>query len=414
VRLGTCVLGEGLFEKEEYSRLLHLGVAHAPVCSSFFRLMSVRMQKRDHLLHFERHGSLAAALLVWGWVYVSAFALSFLPQITIFRGHLSLASNAYRGTSLVERLETLFYHWDTLHYIGLSRNGYHQGSNTLAFFPGWPWLLSVLPQHSRLEQALLATLVNFLLIGLFIVFWKKIFARFSKDANVIYLLLYPTSVFFVAPYPESFFLACGGMALFFALETRPWPLFFSLALFIVTKHAAIVMALSIPLWALLCRRALVAAACAGYACGAGVIFVFYYCVAGDPLAWLYAQAAWHRHLDHPLTLFFQLQGRSTDLVLYLLFLFVAPLGLARDARSASLRNSCDEVLVFLYTAALFVPLWFGSSPQALYRIIVLGTPSLFLLPSFQGCPRRRGALIALLLVLNLSYTYRFISGLHLP
>ncbi len=371
------------------------------------------MQKCDHLLNFERHGSLSAALLLWGWVYVSAFALSFLPKIQIFRGQWSLESNAYLGKSFVERIETLFYHWDTIHYIGLSRDGYQKGSETLAFFPGWPWLLSLLPQHSRLAQALLATLLNFLLMWLFLFVWKKIFERFSKGEHFIYLLMYPTSVFFVAPYPESLFLACGGMAVFFALETRTWPLFFSLALFILTKHAAIVMALSIPLWALLFRRKIVAASCAGYAFGAGLIFLFYYRVAGDPLAWLHAQASWHRHLDHPLTLVLNLQGRATDLVLYLLLLFIAPVGLARYAGAAYLRKSFDEVLVFLYTAALFVPLWFGSSPQALYRIIVLGTPSLFLLPSFKGYPRRRGALMALLLVLNLHCTYRFIAGLRL-
>src|SRR6266699_2853825 len=165
--------------------------------------MRVLIQKPNHLLPLERHASLAAALLVWGWVYISSFVLSFLPKITIFRGQLSLESNAYLGTSFVERIETLFYHWDTIHYIGLSRDGYQKGSVTLAFFPGWPWLLSLLPQQSQLEQALLATLLNFLLIWLFIFFWKKIFERFSKGDNFIYLLLYPTSVFFVAPYPES-------------------------------------------------------------------------------------------------------------------------------------------------------------------------------------------------------------------
>ena len=150
--------------------------------------MRVLMQKRDHLLTFERHGSLSAALLLWGWVYVSAFVLSFLPKIQIFRGQLSLESNAYLGKSFVERIETLFYHWDTIQYIGLSRDGYQKGSETLAFFPGWPWLLSLLPKQSRLEQALLATLLNFLLMWLFLFVWKKIFERFSKGEHFIYLL----------------------------------------------------------------------------------------------------------------------------------------------------------------------------------------------------------------------------------
>ncbi len=132
-----------VYEKPTGRSLWLLGLV---ALRELLRFMRVLMQKRDHLLTFERHGSLSAALLLWGWVYVSAFVLSFLPKIQIFRGQLSLESNAYLGKSFVERIETLFYHWDTIQYIGLSRDGYQKGSETLAFFPGWPWLLSLLPK----------------------------------------------------------------------------------------------------------------------------------------------------------------------------------------------------------------------------------------------------------------------------
>jgi|GEM_PF-1899371 len=362
---------------------------------------------------------LVIALAAWMWIWATGLAASYLPRVSLLRGEWKTSPSPFVGQELWARVTQIFYRADVEHYVRLAREGYRADDSSLVFFPGWPYLLGLLPGAPEI-QALQASLLNlgFLILGIWA--WQRLANHLAAPRSMWLIAFYPTSVFYAAAYPEAAFLALTGLAAWSLVQDRPRMAAFALALLVSTKHAGLPVATGLVGWALLFRRQAFPLALAGFLVGAIGVLSFYQSVAGDPFAWLHAQAAWNRHLSGPWGIVGDLYGKPVELVLYLALLFCAPVLYARRAwwswRVHDRAQLERDFLALAIVVPIFVPLWFGSSTQSLYRIVLLGTPALFLLePLFEL--RRRWALWSLAvlwLVLNLSATYRFATGLYLP
>lgn len=127
-----------------------------------------------------------------------------------------------------------FSRWDAEWYLDIAKHGYHyeEGrglrANT-AFFPLYPALIAVLarPFGDRDVTYLLAGLAIShlsLLIGLaFLAALIRLeFDSETAARSILYLLVFPTTLFFSAVYTESLFLALSVIAFYCARRERWW------------------------------------------------------------------------------------------------------------------------------------------------------------------------------------------------
>ena len=141
------------------------------------------------------------------------------------------------ATSLSSRsywLLNSFSRWDAEWYLDIAKNGYHykegrgRAANT-AFFPLYPTLIAALaaPFGDRDATYLFAGLAISqlsLLIGLA---FLAALIRLEFDAetaarSILYLLVFPTTLFFSAVYTESLFLALSVIAFYCARRKLWW------------------------------------------------------------------------------------------------------------------------------------------------------------------------------------------------
>lgn len=130
---------------------------------------------------------------------------------------------------LAEGFVDIWARWDALHFFAVAEHGYTgagSGPYDTAFFPGFPLALrggialGLAPVVAGLLVSAIASLVAFAFL----------FQLAEHDAGrgagrraVLYLALFPTAVFLVAPYSEALFLAGAIPAFLFARRGR-WTL----------------------------------------------------------------------------------------------------------------------------------------------------------------------------------------------
>jgi hypothetical protein len=104
-------------------------------------------------------------------------------------------------------LDEVFDRWDVVHFLTIATEGYSQ-PRLIAFFPGWPMLISVssmLPGSSALAiGTLLALLASAAATA-------ALYRMYGTPAAVAWLLA-PTAVFTMVPYSESVFCAAAFWA----------------------------------------------------------------------------------------------------------------------------------------------------------------------------------------------------------
>lgn len=102
--------------------------------------------------------------------------------------------------------------FDGIHYINIAEYSY---TNQARFFPLFPLLMSVLPSEFMLRLLLVNTLF---FLALFV--FKKLieidFPNIISKKVILYLLLFPTSFFFVSIYSEGLFLLLTLSAFYLA------------------------------------------------------------------------------------------------------------------------------------------------------------------------------------------------------
>jgi hypothetical protein len=118
--------------------------------------------------------------------------------------------------------------YDAVQFEDIAQHGYEGASSdpdSTAFFPLFPIAIRMVSAAgvSTVAAGLLIAAVGSLVAGVFLYrLAQDAFGEAAGSRAVLYLMLFPTAVFLVAPYSESLFLA-GAVPAFFYARRDQWP-----------------------------------------------------------------------------------------------------------------------------------------------------------------------------------------------
>jgi len=200
---------------------------------------------------------------------------------------------------------------DALWFLRIATSGYRVGDNSAAFFPLYPLavrITSLVVGDRPLLASLLVSNGSFFLALLLLhdLTARELSERVART-TIVYLAVFPTSFFFLAPYSESTFLLLSVATFWFARRDR-WALAaLAGALAALTRSIGIVLAPSLVAMAFERPRRGGGSPWGRVVAGASVLLgplaylAWWGLARGDALAPLDAQANWQRELASPLT-----------------------------------------------------------------------------------------------------------------
>lgn len=138
--------------------------------------------------------------------------------------------------------------WDALHFLSIAESGYGPevvGGNAPAFFPLFPLAVRVVSAAGiePLHAGILVSFVSTFVASAYLYRLAQLHG-FDGDRSIVYLLLFPTGVFLVAPYTEALFLACAVPAFYYAQE-RAWPAALFTAIAVGTRTVGLFVLLGV-------------------------------------------------------------------------------------------------------------------------------------------------------------------------
>jgi Dolichyl-phosphate-mannose-protein mannosyltransferase len=231
----------------------------------------------------------AAAIFAFAW---------FQPNRHPLADRWDVAANHDLGWAL-----DIWARWDSGWFLRIAENGYATlPSDAAAFFPLYPALVGVFGRALAGHYVLAGTLVSLAAaLVSFVLLYRLAEPRMGADGArraVLYLAVFPTTLFLQAVYSESLFLALA-LGAFLAAERRRWPVAGALAgLALLTRSTGIALlpALVLLAWRAPDRKH----AFAGLAL-APALFAIYplmlWNAVGDPFAFARAQGTWNRELS---------------------------------------------------------------------------------------------------------------------
>lgn len=250
-----------------------------------------------------------------------AFALAATQAATFsiaFIANLLFTPYRLRGFAMPfkhQKVAEIFAAWDSGWYFDIARRGYYftaDGQSSIAFFPLYPMLMRVVAwPFGGTDKAIwlggiVVSCAAFALALLALHrFTEKVFGdREVARRAVLYLAIFPFSLFFTRVYAESVFLLTTVLAVSRASDGQWWRAGMWGALATLARPNGILIALPLALLALggrpptrvLASRftalLLIPVALASYC-------AYVYTLSGDPLGWLSAQSQWDYSLGHP-------------------------------------------------------------------------------------------------------------------
>lgn len=139
---------------------------------------------------------------------------------------------------VLKGLDILIVPWanfDGVHYLNIAFHGY---TNQARFFPLFPIILKIF-SDPLIISVILVSVIFFLALY----FFKKLialdFPQKRADNTIIYLLVFPTSFFFVAIYSEGLFLLLALLAFYFARKKMWFLSIIFASLLMVTRFVGI-------------------------------------------------------------------------------------------------------------------------------------------------------------------------------
>jgi len=116
-----------------------------------------------------------------------------------------------------------WFRWDTVHYVGIAENGYDSQPLYTVWPPLYPILIKIF--STLFKPSLLAAMVasNLFLIIAITLFLKLITDLFNEKIAkecLFFLLLFPTSLYLIAPYTESIFLALSLTVIYASIKKK--------------------------------------------------------------------------------------------------------------------------------------------------------------------------------------------------
>jgi mannosyltransferase PIG-V len=210
-------------------------------------------------------------------------------------------------------LVTAWERFDALWFLRIATGGYVNGDGSAVFFPLYPLLIRglspALGGHPLAAALVISHLATF---GSMVVLYFLTAGEFDEPVarrTVLYLAVFPTSFFLLAPYSESLYLFLVLLALWAARRGR-WEIAgLAGAGGSATRNLGILLVLPLAMEAVhqarerrsgrvLARGLLWSAVAAG---GALAYMAFWQGLAGDALAPLHQQVNWQREASFPLT-----------------------------------------------------------------------------------------------------------------
>ncbi len=227
-----------------------------------------------------------------------------LTTLLLLDGRLNPARAAWDTPRLHElgSVIDVWARWDSNWYLRIAEDGYSWPSSTPAFFPLYPLLVGGLGRILAGNYVLAGVAVSLAAGAIaFVLLHRLALVRTGPaDAHraVLYLALFPTSLFLGAVYSESLFLALAiGTFLLAERQRLGWAaVVAALAVLTRSQGLALVPALAVLGWREPDRRrtlAVLVVPVAAFLAYPVVLAVWI----GHPLAFLDAQDLWERHLS---------------------------------------------------------------------------------------------------------------------
>jgi hypothetical protein len=303
--------------------------------------------------------------------------------------------------------------WDALHFFTVAEHGYsgpNAGPFGTAFFPGFPLALRALsavglsPVAAGLLVSAAASLVAFAYLHKLA---EHDVGRGSGRRAVLYLALFPTSVFLIAPYSEALFLA-GAIPAFHLARRGRWVLSgVPAAVAVATRFAGLFLLFGLALEFLRQRaagRPRARDAAAGLALGAVPLLAyagFLAATKGSALRFFADQRlGWGRELTDPVSAFLSTwntwagaQYPSNWLFAWRLEIVAAMAGVALVAWAIAKREWGYAGYMGAMMAALLLSTWYFSIPRMLLSLF---PAVLFLAEVTRGRPAAHELTLALL------------------
>jgi hypothetical protein len=242
---------------------------------------------------------------------LASMAVAFFVNLTFEPAMVRGFSMPFASAKFME----IFAAWDSGWYWDIALRGYYfrpDGPSSLAFFPLYPMLtrLAAAPFGGGPGATWIAgILVAFLAYVCALIAIHRLAARVlgSREAarrTVLYIVVFPWSIFFTQVYSESVFLLTSVLAVTDACDRRWWRAGAWGALATLARPNGILIALPLLLLATLDRPGIrswmsrtialapIPLAFAGFC-------AYAYTLSGDPLGWMSAQTHWGYSLGHP-------------------------------------------------------------------------------------------------------------------
>ncbi len=193
--------------------------------------------------------------------------------------------------------------WDSVWFLRIAEHSYHSASHAdTAFYPLYPLLVAGLGRVFGGNYVVAGLVISLAAsLGAFSLLHRLAEPRLGADGarrTVLYLAVFPMSLFLLAVYSESLFLLLALAAFTLAERGRWLPAWAAAGLALLTRIAGLAL---LPALALLAwrspdrRRALAGIALPAVLFSAYPIFLAAY--NGDGWGFLHSQGLWHRHFS---------------------------------------------------------------------------------------------------------------------
>lgn len=172
-------------------------------------------------------------LNILGLVFIWRVSLQLVSQLSTTRLQ-TLPDIAYGTNNVNNWINTLpnwlmpFANWDSGWYVSIAEKGYiylNAGTITnVVFFPLYPLLMRFISKLSGLDTLLAGIIIS--LISITLAVWylylltKKDYGETIAWQTIIFLLIFPSSIFFSFVYTESLFICLVVMSFYYIREER--------------------------------------------------------------------------------------------------------------------------------------------------------------------------------------------------
>ena len=243
---------------------------------------------------------------IWAWSRAAIWAAALFALYTFqpSRNPLAYRWDDPKLTHDLGAFTDIWARWDSVWFLRIADHGYTSPTHAdAAFYPLYPLTMAglgrVLGDHYVLAGLLISLAAS---LGAFFLLHRLAEARIGAEGArraVLYLAVFPMSLFLIAVYSESLFLLLAIGAFVLAERGRWLPAWLATGLAILTRVAgvALIPALALMAWRSPDRtRALMGIALPGILFAAFPAYLS--ARTGDAWSFLHSQGLWHRHFSY--------------------------------------------------------------------------------------------------------------------